>query len=263
MVDATLAAQLKTLALYILALVTGTIVHEFGHALAGWVVGREPRLVSVGRGPILLRFRCLGAWIVLRALPISGFAQSLVRPGMTPLETALVFAGGPLANLILLAPALVALAAAGFSPEASLFYSPWLVAQAVILASTLFPREKAHKDYRSVSDGLKLYRIWKDRDAFSFERLHAGLVGRRVPEGTSMPPASPAFPELAFQLARRDRKQDRWAQRDAEASMRRILARDDLPDAERDIADNLLKLLEARDRLFGARPRLKAPQKGL
>ncbi len=38
----------------------GVVAHEAGHALTGWCAGLPPRLVTLGKGPVLLCARLGG-----------------------------------------------------------------------------------------------------------------------------------------------------------------------------------------------------------
>src|SRR5580692_9259064 len=50
--------------------IIGVIAHEFGHAGVGWLVGMPPRLIRIGEGPPLLRFRLGSALFDMRRWPI-------------------------------------------------------------------------------------------------------------------------------------------------------------------------------------------------
>ena len=82
---------------------SGSSCTRLGNAGAAWLVGLEPRLVTVGHGKIVLRYRIGRFWFVMRALPLYGFAARLPDPAGRAAAQAFVVAAGPLASLALLA----------------------------------------------------------------------------------------------------------------------------------------------------------------
>ncbi len=242
----------------LLSLVVGTVVHEFGHALGAAAVGLPPRLISIGQGPYLTRLRLGGAWLVLRAAPVGGYIHTPIGPDTTAQSRFIMTAAGPAATGLMLAAAIAVARFAPLSDLAKVFWEGGVLGQAVILANTAIPYERKLKTHVSTSDGLKLIRLARGENRGAFDRLHAALIRRHLPEGAPAPAPSRHFPEIAFQLARRDRRTDAWAQAEVTASMRGLLAQNDLPDGERAIAVELLELCDLYDDIRADKAELKA-----
>lgn len=85
------------------------VIHECGHALVAKLVGWRVTQMVLGMGPELVRFRVGETQVVVRALLVEGYVTPAPkRPGSARLANALVYLGGPGAEL--LAAALIALA---------------------------------------------------------------------------------------------------------------------------------------------------------
>jgi|GEM_PF-6981258 len=52
--------------------VTGTIVHEFGHALAALATGRRVYQITIGKNKLLLKAHLGLAWLYIGRDPVSG-----------------------------------------------------------------------------------------------------------------------------------------------------------------------------------------------
>lgn len=75
------------------------IVHEFGHWMAGFVLGRPISSLTVGTGPLLWSFLWRGMWFRFRMIPSSG-AVVFCWPSRTRWKDIVVFAAGPAATLV-------------------------------------------------------------------------------------------------------------------------------------------------------------------
>lgn len=77
------------------------VIHELGHALVARLLGWDVIEVVIGYGPELARFRVGRTLVALRAVPIEGHVLPTPRvPKHARLKSALVYAGGPLAELL-------------------------------------------------------------------------------------------------------------------------------------------------------------------
>src|SRR2546425_5776279 len=82
-------------------------VHEAAHAIAASRLGGKVKEIGVGFGPSLLRLRFRGVPIVLRALPLGGYA-SVDTETLPPLRRIPLLLAGPLANIAVGIPFLLA-----------------------------------------------------------------------------------------------------------------------------------------------------------
>jgi hypothetical protein len=85
----------------VLAWLPMLVIHELGHALVARLVGWDVIEVVIGYGPELARFRLGRTLVALRAVPIEGHVLPTPRARKhARLKSALVYAGGPAAELI-------------------------------------------------------------------------------------------------------------------------------------------------------------------
>jgi hypothetical protein len=131
-------------------------LHMLGHALAARLVGWRLVEVGVGFGRELLRLRVRSVRVRVSAVPLEGYA--LVQPGSlraARAKRALVYLGGPLANLAViaaLAPAIELRAPARGDSLTFIVLQSLALASAIVGACALFPyRTSGH-----ASDGLSL-----------------------------------------------------------------------------------------------------------
>ncbi len=76
--------------------------HEAGHALAASCLGWRVERVVIGFGKPLFRFRCGGAAVEVRLLPIEGFVACVPRQSHWPrLQSARIYFAGPGIELVL------------------------------------------------------------------------------------------------------------------------------------------------------------------
>lgn len=80
------------------------VIHECGHALVAKLVGWRVTQMVLGAGPELVRFRVGETQVVVRALLAEGYVTPAPkRPGSARLANALVYLGGPGAELLVAA----------------------------------------------------------------------------------------------------------------------------------------------------------------
>ena len=163
------------LALAIAMLWLQVLVHEAGHAVAGVLVGR--RLVAAGIGPLRLE-RGVGGWMVRwggNVRGLSGFAVLLPpdRATQSRRDVATFILGGPLANLLCAAVALLVLALA----------PPLGVTASVALAGTVFGggllgliNLVPWQNQGWHTDGYNLRELWRDTPAWRMSCAQACVV---------------------------------------------------------------------------------------
>lgn len=212
----------------------GIALHEAGHAGAAWLVGFEPRLITIGHGKILLRFRLGRLWIVMRALPLYGIAARLPDPAGRAGAQAFVAAGGPLASLAFLA-VIVAVLRVRFH-DASIEEIEALIGVGGAgfgqASASLFPMTSRFAGRRRPTDGLKLWRIARRGEIDNFRARYAKLVHPNLAAVDIVPNPSIQAPEMLYQLGRSDLK-DEWAQADFAAVLTGLLDGDKLNAQER------------------------------
>ena len=96
--------QKLSIVFYILFWVPMLIVHELGHALAAHMLGWQVREIVIGFGRTLWHFQYGGTRIKIKLAPIEGYVlPAPVDPGNVRLKSALIYAAGPGAELLVLA----------------------------------------------------------------------------------------------------------------------------------------------------------------
>ena len=79
------------------------VLHEFGHAVAAWLVGSSVCKVVIGMGRPLWRFRFAGVPVTVRLIPVSGYVVSSPRELQgARWRSAVVYLGGPGIEALLL-----------------------------------------------------------------------------------------------------------------------------------------------------------------
>ncbi len=194
---------------FVIGTMIGVAAHEIGHAIVAQAVGLEPRLLRIGVGPILLRFRLGRTWVTMRAFPTSGRVTILPRPPGARAAFALFLLGGVSANAALFA----LLVACTMSVSAPWWMPPMAAAQIMLVAIALLPLPQWL--YGRKSDGYQL--------------LALALRRATQPAG----PLTPTAREIGYQTTRPDRIDERWARRDAVAVLRDLLEQHRLEPGER------------------------------
>lgn len=96
--------QKLSIVFYILFWVPMLIVHELGHALAARMLGWQVREIVIGFGRTLWQFKYGNTRIKIKLAPIEGYVlPAPVDPGNVRLKSALIYAAGPGAELLVLA----------------------------------------------------------------------------------------------------------------------------------------------------------------
>ncbi len=138
-------------------LLISTVVHEFGHALCGRLAGMEIRLVSVGLGLTLGRWRKGETTFEWRIVPFGGFVKTYPAMIFEKRPRALFFSGGILANAAF-AVALILLDETKTLPEAlNLALETVILFQVIYAVGNAFPKQKAER----MTDGMRLWRLWR------------------------------------------------------------------------------------------------------
>lgn len=143
-----------------------TAIHEFGHAVAGALVGRKIIEIRIGTGRPIATIRVAKTEISLRLSPNGGWIRGLPRDGEGRLQYSFYLLGGALANLTA-AVILVVLAGKvgemSTSKGASIFV---VVALGLAIAnliggfSAFRSRTSLRDGIQVTSDGLKLRELW-------------------------------------------------------------------------------------------------------
>jgi len=149
------------------------IAHEFGHAGVGWLVGLPPRLIRIGEGPPLLRFRLGSALFDMRRWPHYGYVAYLPPPAGRTCARILRLSGGIMVNALLLAATLVLWNhSSGFDDKAF-----WAIsignAQFSLIAASIIPSALKWRGRRQPSDMWWILRLMRRRETNTLEELYA------------------------------------------------------------------------------------------
>jgi hypothetical protein len=220
------------------------IAHEFGHAGVGWLVGLPPRLIRIGEGPPLLRFRLGSALFDMRRWPHYGYVAYLPPPAGRTCARILRLSGGIMVNALLLAATLVLWNhSSGFDDKAF-----WAIsignAQFSLIAASIIPSALKWRGRRQPSDMWWILRLMRRRETNTLEELYAAQMRLVLPAGATVPPPSADAPEIIYYVNRPDRLTDPWARRDASAGLQNVLARGLLSEPERVVVLQNLALIE-------------------
>lgn len=100
--------QKLSIVFYIVFWVPMLVVHELGHAFAARLLGWQVREIVIGFGRTLWHFRYGGTRIKIKLVPIEGYVlPAPVDPGNVRLKSALIYAAGPGAELLVLGAMIV------------------------------------------------------------------------------------------------------------------------------------------------------------
>lgn len=191
------------------------VLHELGHALCARFLGFHVHEIVLGFGPELIRFRTLGAQVIVRLLPAGGYVlPSPDRVAAARSRSALIYLAGPAIEL-----AAATLVVALIGPESFFVQTtdwPLLAAQSFALAAVmgavtnLIPTAAAG----SASDGLGLWRsLWASDAHFAYQMAHPHMrmaqqqleSGRRQEALDTIGHALVQMPEDPFLLTMRAR----------------------------------------------------------
>jgi hypothetical protein len=145
---------------FLLGLWLGIIFHEGGHFVCARAAGLRVRIVTVGAGAILARWRKNDTDFELRVAPWSGAVETYPTPNLHRGRETLFVLGGVFGNIGLLL-LLGFLDACLFASSA--FHSvlrPMAAAQYFIIISNAIPLSFTVGGKRSPTDGLLLLRLW-------------------------------------------------------------------------------------------------------
>ena len=143
------------------------VVHEFGHLIAGRLMGLRIVELNIGFGKILWQGNFCGIHFILRWLPFSGHVHHLLSDSTTRFANFIFIAGGPLANL------LAAGAISWWSGEnlANFFTQPsfaavMIAANLYLIISNLIPiANRTGISPDRGNDGWQLWRILRNKAA--------------------------------------------------------------------------------------------------
>jgi hypothetical protein len=230
----------EPIAFVLIGLVVATIAHEAGHAICGAVAGVPIRLFSIGRGPIVARFRLSHMHLVLRAIPIFGIVYPYPPLVVAKGRLLLLYAGGALGNLAVLA-LIAGLGAAGALSERAGYDAGFIaIAQACVALGNLIPFRRGEQP----SDGLtilRLLRLTAGAQTAAGQRYAARRA--RYAEAKPSPARQRAMSSvLAYSLERRDLYTSLAEQRDFRKAAQRALAGALAPDEEMLILDALVSM---------------------
>ncbi|MFT3989708.1 site-2 protease family protein [Aestuariivirga sp.] len=155
--------ELKLLALFLglpAGFVIGSVVHEFGHALAALAMGRRVYQITIGRRRLMLKANLGFTWLYIGSNPVSGYVLASAPKQDAPWANRFFLLSGLLANTALMfsAGTLGIFIAGAHEVAAALLYGI-AVAQGVMILVNTIPTEYWQNDgSRLINDGLRLWR---------------------------------------------------------------------------------------------------------
>lgn len=215
--------------------ILATIIHEAGHAVAGWLLKLSPRVISIGQGPMIWRASLWGATLILRAYPVGGYVHLLPAQSRQTGREALLDLGGVIGNSV---AAIVLIALRQASPGNTSFLDIWIFIQEVFVVINLIPvsvKIRHPKPAVFRSDGARLLRLFThpglEQDAVNkCYRSILALTGLPVEEPVI---ASIDAPELIFEMLRPGVGTAAWTKQDHYGVMKTLLDRRRLSPLER------------------------------
>jgi hypothetical protein len=231
---------LTTVASYIV----GMIAHEFGHAGMAWLVGLSPRLIRIGEGPMLVRFRMGRALFDMRRWPLYGYVAYLPAPRGRIWARILRLSGGFLVNALILAAMFVLWSYSDGLDDRAFWAISIGNAQLSLIASAVIPFSRKWRGQTQVSDMLSILRLLRHPQTGTLDELYAAQMRRVLPAGALVPAPSADAPEIIYYVTRRDRLSDPWGRRDVSAGLREVLARGTPSEPERALILQNLALIE-------------------
>jgi len=165
-----IGALLLNLALLQILVFLSTVLHELGHLAGAQLAGLRVFGIEIGWGRCIADFYTGPLRWQVRALPFGGMAYATMRETASyRLRQSLFVIGGPMVNVVLIIIAIGSfntderlndVIAQGLSPGMMLF-----VANAALLASSLWPQESSRSHGQVPNDALLLWRIWKQPES--------------------------------------------------------------------------------------------------
>ncbi len=219
--------------LYGLGLILASVVHEGAHLAMGALLGCGPRVICIGVGPNLGRFRCAGVWVVFRLVLVGGYVLLLPRSRERRVASFLVTAAGPSANL-------VAAAALWFVSDGlpDILVFSWLTPQALLLVSSILPYKTRINGVSAFSDGKKMLLFLMGRDRDVVAETYADVSARLRPD-SEPPERTSGFPEIVFQASRCDRT-EAWGRRQAIDALSELTAKGTLNAMEAEVTTQII-----------------------
>ena len=165
-----IGALLLNLALLQVLVFLSTVLHELGHLACAQLAGLRVFGIELGWGRCIADFYTGPLRWQVRALPFGGMAYATMRETASyRLRQSLFVIGGPMVNVVLILLAIGSfksdeqlsdVMAQGLSPGMMLF-----VANAGLLALSLWPHKFSRSQGQAPNDALLLWRIWKQPES--------------------------------------------------------------------------------------------------
>src|SRR5262245_32191287 len=222
---------------FVVGCAIGIACHELGHLLCAAIGSIPIRLMVVGDGPLLWRWRFGETWLELRLLPFGGHVAPYPPVNYRWYRWALVISGGVLGNVAVIC-LVAALDAVGAAPkQAGEVLGPIVFAQLFGIVGNLLPFHANEGGTRRPSDGLQLLRLlWQSRDYSAEVRAAYATLLSDYGNGSPQPTMTLASARVFYHVTRTDSLTDEEARRDYREALLRELERGHLVREERILA---------------------------
>lgn len=178
------------------------ILHETGHALAGYSMKMQIREIRLGLGPTIFRTRWFGAEILVGLVPLTGWVRTFPQLRYSKAAMLLFIAAGPVVDLAWFFILIAALQLWGDVDAVRVALFPAIPIQLVLTLANIVPHHARLYGQRLPNDMLALWKTaWTKGDpAAPYRQLYLSMLRAYADFEESSPPLSSRSDRLAYLL---------------------------------------------------------------